>query len=55
MDEERWAHCHDTDAYDISTNGRIKNNKTGKELKIPAKTVPAFSAGKKFKTVVNGK
>lgn len=33
MDEERWAHCRDTDAYDISTNGRIKNNKTGKELK----------------------
>lgn len=34
-------------------NGR--NPQTGKEIKIPAKTVPAFSAGKKFKTVVNGK
>jgi len=32
-----------------------RNPQTGKELKIPAKTVPAFSAGKKFKTVVNGK
>ena len=26
-----------------------RNPQTGKELKIPAKTVPAFSAGKKFK------
>ena len=32
-----------------------RNPQTGKELKIPAKTVPAFSAGKKFKTVVNKK
>lgn len=32
-----------------------RNPQTGKELKIPAKTVPAFSAGKKFKTVVNSK
>ena len=34
-------------------NGR--NPQTGKEISIPAKTVPVFSAGKKFKTVVNGK
>ena len=34
-------------------NGR--NPQTGKEIKIPAKTVPAFSAGKKFKEAVNGK
>ena len=34
-------------------NGR--NPQTGKEIKIPAKTVPVFSAGKKFKEVVNGK
>ena len=32
-----------------------RNPQTGKEIKIPAKTVPAFTAGKKFKTVVNGK
>ena len=32
-----------------------RNPQTGKELKIPAKTVPAFSAGKKFKVGVNGK
>ncbi len=32
-----------------------RNPQTGKELKIPAKTVPAFTAGKKFKTIVNGK
>ena len=32
-----------------------RNPQTGKELKIAAKKVPAFSAGKKFKTVVNGK
>ena len=32
-----------------------RNPQTGKELKIPAKTVPAFSAGKKFKVAVNGK
>ncbi len=31
-----------------------RNPQTGKEIKIPAKTVPAFSAGKKFKSVVNG-
>ncbi len=34
-------------------NGR--NPQTGKEISIPAKTVPVFSAGKRFKTVVNGK
>ena len=34
---------------------RGRNPQTGKEIKIPAKTVPAFSAGKKFKTIVNGK
>ncbi len=32
-----------------------RNPQTGKELKIPARKVPAFSAGKKFKTIVNGK
>ncbi len=32
-----------------------RNPQTGKELKIPARTVPAFSAGKKFKVAVNGK
>jgi len=32
-----------------------RNPQTGKELKIPARTVPVFSAGKKFKTTVNGK
>ena len=32
-----------------------RNPQTGKELKIPARTVPAFSAGKKFKATVNGK
>ena len=32
-----------------------RNPQTGKELKIPSTTVPAFSAGKKFKTAVNGK
>ena len=32
-------------------NGR--NPQTGKEIKIPAKTVPAFSAGKNFKEIVN--
>ncbi len=31
-------------------NGR--NPQTGKEIKIAAKTVPAFSAGKKFKELV---
>ena len=29
-----------------------RNPQTGRELKIPAKTVPAFSAGKKFKDLV---
>jgi len=29
-----------------------RNPQTGQEIKIPAKTVPAFSAGKKFKEVV---
>ncbi len=29
-----------------------RNPQTGKELKIPAKKVPAFSAGKKFKEAV---
>ena len=32
-----------------------RNPQTGKELKIPAKTVPTFSAGKKFKETVNKK
>lgn len=32
-----------------------RNPQTGKELKIPSKTVPAFSAGKKFKEMVTGK
>lgn len=32
-----------------------RNPQTGKELKIPAKTVPAFTAGKKFKELVAGK
>jgi DNA-binding protein HU-beta len=31
-----------------------RNPQTGKELKIAAKTVPAFSAGKKFKDLVGG-
>ena len=30
-----------------------RNPQSGKEIKIPAKTVPAFSAGKKFKELVN--
>lgn len=29
-----------------------RNPQTGKELRIPAKTVPAFSAGKQFKEMV---
>lgn len=29
-----------------------RNPQTGKEIKIPAKTVPVFSAGKKFKEIV---
>ena len=32
-----------------------RNPQTGKEIKIAAKTVPAFSAGKKFKGLVNKK
>ena len=32
-----------------------RNPQTGKELKIAAKKVPAFSAGKKFKSIVSGK
>jgi DNA-binding protein HU-beta len=32
-----------------------RNPQTGKELKIPAKTVPTFSAGKRFKEIVGGK
>lgn len=32
-----------------------RNPQNGKELKIPARTVPAFSAGKRFKVTVNGK
>ena len=32
-----------------------RNPQTGKELKIPARTVSSFSAGKKFTTVVNVK
>ena len=32
-----------------------RNPQTGAAIKIAAKTVPAFSAGKKFKEVVNGK
>ena len=34
-------------------NGR--NPQNGKEIKIPAKTVPAFTAGKRFRAIVNGK
>jgi len=34
-------------------NGR--NPQNGKAIKIPAKTVPVFSAGKGFKEMVNGK
>jgi len=30
-----------------------RNPQTGVEIKIPAKTVPTFSAGKKFKEIVN--
>ena len=30
-----------------------RNPQTGKEIKIAAKKVPAFSAGKKFKEMVN--
>ena len=32
-----------------------RHPQTGKEIKIAAKTVPAFSAGKKFKEAVDGK
>lgn len=31
-----------------------RNPQTGASLKIAAKTVPAFTAGKKFRTEVNG-
>jgi len=34
---------------------RKRAARNGKEISIPAKTVPVFSAGKKFKTTVNGK
>ncbi len=30
-----------------------RNPQTGSEIQIPAKTVPAFSAGKKFKEIVS--
>ena len=30
-----------------------RNPQTGKEIQIPAKVVPAFSAGKKFRELVN--
>ncbi|EKE03183.1 MAG: hypothetical protein ACD_20C00234G0005 [uncultured bacterium] len=30
-----------------------RNPQTGKEIQIPAKTVPTFTAGKKFKEMVN--
>lgn len=32
-----------------------RNPQTGKEIKIPAKRVPAFSAGKSFRQMVGGK
>ena len=32
-----------------------RNPQTGKEIKIPAKTVPTFTAGKKFKELVASK
>ena len=32
-----------------------RNPQTGKEIKIPAKTVPVLYNDKKFKTTVNGK
>ncbi len=32
-----------------------RNPQTGKEITIPAKTVPTFTAGKKFKEMVNKK
>jgi len=36
--------------------GRIgRNPRTGEEIKIPASSVPAFSAGKQFKDTVKGK
>ena len=37
------------------SKGTGRNPQTGKEIKIAAKTVPAFSAGKKFKELVNKK
>ncbi|MEW5818573.1 MAG: HU family DNA-binding protein [Cyanobacteriota bacterium] len=32
-----------------------RNPQTGKEIQIPAKTVPVFSAGKQFREMVNKK
>ena len=32
-----------------------RNPQTGAAIKIPAKVAPVFSAGKKFKDIVNGK
>ena len=32
-----------------------RNPQTGKEIQIPSKTVPVFSAGKKFREMVNKK
>jgi DNA-binding protein HU-beta len=32
-----------------------RNPQTGKEIRIEAKTVPAFSAGKRFKEMVGGR
>ncbi|MEG4275168.1 MULTISPECIES: HU family DNA-binding protein [unclassified Microcoleus] len=32
-----------------------RNPKTGEEMKIPATTVPTFSAGKQFKDAVSGR
>ena len=34
---------------------RARDPRTGAELSVPAKKVPAFSAGKEFKTKVNKK
>lgn len=39
-----------------SRKGRIgRNPRTGEEIKIPASSVPAFSAGKQFKDTVKGR
>ncbi len=32
-----------------------RNPQTGAKIKIPAKTAPVFTAGKKFKDIVDGK